>query len=189
MLWNIFIPNEIFIFCTFVLSDMSKSIYFYTWYFWFSENIFSLILISYIDICGSVTFSGSCWVYLSYLRVGIGSFRLSCLKVLLMVSSGLFGVFIYMSGVTVLCNFRLLDLWGMSGFCPLLVCLSTCLCLLSYGIRLLLNVLNWKLVSTRGTFMSVSNLHCPHSNLIFAVILIVLEFVFICTFVQVLFIA
>ena len=65
----------------------------------------------------------------TYLGVGKGSFRLSCLIVLPMVLSGILGSFVDMSGVILLHIFRLLDLEVISGFCPLHVCLSICLCL------------------------------------------------------------
>ena len=84
----------------------------------------SLKFDSYIHLCGSGTFSGSCCVYLSYLRIEIGSFIPSCLDVLPIALSGVLGCLCGMSLVTLLCILRLLELGGISGFCPLLVCQS-----------------------------------------------------------------
>ena len=55
----------------------------------------------YINLCGNGTFSGS-GVYFSYLGVVIGIFRLSCLEVLPIVLSWVFGSFCDMSVVTLL---------------------------------------------------------------------------------------
>ena len=63
----------------------------------------SFMLDSYIGVCGSGTFPGSCWIYLSYLGVGKDSFRLPQFKVSLMVLSWVFGSLVDMLGVTLLC--------------------------------------------------------------------------------------
>ena len=75
------------------------------------ETSCSLKFDSYMGVCGSETFRRSSWIYLWSLGVGIGTFILSCLAVLLIILSWIFDCPGGMSGVN---SLHILDylVWG-----------------------------------------------------------------------------